>query len=344
MLRRFVSAGLCVIAGLIFTASAWSATPLLLRNPSLSQDKIAFLYADDIWTVARAGGEARRLTSVGAVSAGPFYSPDHTQIAYSTRANGLTDVYVMSAEGGVPRRLTWEPTGSRVAGWTPDGKEVLFASQRASYSDFPRLFRVRADGVGSAQVLPLPSAAGGSFSDDGSTLAYVPFEQWQDAWKRYRGGQTTPIWLVNIKTLDLEKIPRENSNDSHPVWSGATLYFLSDRNGPVSLYSYDPGTKQVQQVIANQGLDLKSVGAGPGALVYEQFGSLHLYDLTTHQEHAVPVTISGDLPNIAPHWENVAAKELQNAAISPTGARILVEARGDIYSVPAEKGDTRNLT
>ncbi len=344
MLRRFVSAGLRVIAGLIFTASAWSATPLLLRNPSLSQDKIAFLYADDIWTVARAGGEARRLTSVGAVSAGPYYSPDHTQIAYSTRANGLTDVYVMSAEGGVPRRLTWEPTGSRVAGWTPDGKEVLFASQRASYSDFPRLFRVRADGVGSAQVLPLPSAAGGSFSDDGSTLAYVPFEQWQDAWKRYRGGQTTPIWLVNIKTLDVEKIPRENSNDSHPVWSGTTLYFLSDRNGPVSLYSYDPGTKQVQQVIANQGLDLKSVGAGPGALVYEQFGSLHLYDLTTHQEHAVPVTISGDLPNIAPHWENVAAKELQNAAISPTGARILVEARGDIYSVPAEKGDTRNLT
>ncbi len=344
MLRRFVSAGLRVIAGLLITASAWSATPLLLRNPSLSQDKIAFLYADDIWTVARAGGEARRLTSVGSVSAGPFYSPDHTQIAYSTRANGLTDVYVIGAEGGVPRRLTWEPTGSRVAGWTPDGKEVLFASQHASYSDFPRLFRVRADGVGSAQVLPLPSAAGGSFSDDGNTLAYVPFEQWQDAWKRYRGGQTTPIWLVNIKTLDVEKIPRENSNDSHPVWSGSTVYFLSDRNGPVSLFSYDPGTKQVQQVIANQGLDLKSVGAGPGALVYEQFGSLHLYDLTTHQEHAVPVTISGDLPNIAPHWENVAAKELQNAAISPTGARILVEARGDIYSVPAEKGDTRNLT
>jgi len=105
-----------------------------------------------------------------------------------------------------------------------------------------------------------------------------------------------------------------------------------------------PGTKQVQQVVANRGLDLKSVSAGPGALVYEQFGSLHLYDLTTHQEHAVPVSISGDLPNIAPHWENVAAKELQNVAISPTGARVLVEARGDIYSVPAEKGDTRSLT
>jgi tricorn protease len=345
MLRHgFVSAGLRVIAGLVLCASAWSATPLLLRNPSLSEDRIAFLYANDIWTVARDGGEARRLTSVGTVRAGPYYSPDHKQIAYSTRARGLMDVYVMSSEGGVPRRLTWEPTGSRVVGWTPDGKDVLFTSYHSSYSDFPRLYRVRADGVGSVQLVPLPSVAGGSFSDDGKTLAYVPFEQWQDAWKRYRGGQTTPIWLLNVKTLDIEKIPRENSNDSHPVWSGATVYFLSDRNGPVSLFSYDTGTKQVTEVIANQGLDFKTVGAGPGALVYEQFGSLHLYDLATHQEHAVPVTVRGDLPNLAPRLGSVAAKEVQNIAVSPTGARILVEAHGDIFSVPAEKGDTRNLT
>jgi|HubBroStandDraft_1064217.scaffolds.fasta_scaffold00282_17 tricorn protease len=345
MLRHgFVSAGLRVIAGLVLCASAWSATPLLLRNPSLSEDRIAFLYANDVWTVARDGGEARRLTSVGTVRAGPYYSPDHKQIAYSTRARGLMDVYVMSSEGGVPRRLTWEPTGSRVVGWTPDGKDVLFTSYHSSYSDFPRLYRVRADGVGSAQLVPLPSVAAGSFSDDGNTLAYVPFEQWQDAWKRYRGGQTTPIWLVNIKTLEIEKIPRENSNDSHPVWSGATVYFLSDRNGPVSLFSYDTGTKQVTEVIANQGFDFKTVGAGPGALVYEQFGSLHLYDLATHQEHAVPVTIRGDLPDLAPHLGSVAAKEVQNIAVSPTGARILAEAHGDIFSVPAEKGDTRNLT
>jgi tricorn protease len=345
MLRHgFVSAGLRVISGLVLCASAWSATPLLLRNPSLSEDRIAFLYANDIWTVAREGGEARRLTSVGTVRAGPFYSPDHKLIAYSTSARGLTDVYVMGSEGGVPRRLTWEPTGSRVVGWTPDGKEVLFTSQHASYSDFPRLFRVRADGVGSAQLMPLPSVAAGSFSEDGNTLAYVPFEQWQDAWKRYRGGQTTPIWLANIKTLDIEKIPRENSNDSHPVWSGGAVYFLSDRNGPVSLFSYDTGTKQVREVIANQGLDMKTLGSGPGALVYEQFGSLHLYDLATHQEHAVPVTIRGDLPNLAPHLGAVSAKEVQNVAVSPTGARILAEAHGDIFSVPAEKGDTRNLT
>ena len=345
MLRHgIVSTGLRVIAGFVLCASAWSATPLLLRNPALSQDRIAFLYADDIWIVAREGGEARRLTSVGNVWAGPFFSPDHTQIAYSTRARGLTDVYVMSADGGVPRRLTWEPTGSRVSGWTPDGKEVLFTSKHASYSDFPRLFRVRADGVGSAQLVPLPSTAQGSFSDDGNTLAYVPFEQWQEAWKSYRGGQTTPIWLVNFKTLDVEKIPRENSNDSNPVWSGTTVYFLSDRNGPVSLFSYDSNTKQVQQVIANQGFDLKTVSAGPGALVFEQFGSLHLYYLATHQDHTVPVTIRGDLPHLVQHLANVAAKEVQNVAISPTGARIVAEAHGDIFTVPTEKGDTRNMT
>ena len=344
----FVCANLRAIAGLLLCvsgcASAWSATPLLLRNPALGQDGIAFLYGGDIWLVAREGGEARRLTSVGSVVAGPYFSPDHTQIAYSSWVHGLTDVYVVSAAGGVPRRLTWEPTGSRVAGWTPDGKDVLFASMHASYSDFPRLYRVRADGVGSAQLLPLPSAAGGSFSDDGSTLAYVPVEPWQPAWKRYRGGQTTPIWLVNIKTLDVEKIPRENSNDSNPVWSGATVYFLSDRDGPVSLFSYDTASKQVQQVIANRGLDFKSVSAGPGALVYEQFGSLHLYDLTTQQEHAVPVTIRGDLPHLTPRLAAVAVQDVQNVSISPTGARLLAEARGDIFTIPAEKGDTRNLT
>ncbi len=340
-------AGLRIAAGFVFCACAcaWGAAPsLLLRNPALSQDRIAFLYADDIWSVPREGGEARRLTSGGGVAAGPFFSPDQTQIAYSIRMHGLMNVYVVSADGGVPRRLTWEPTGSRVAGWTADGKEVLFASTHASYSDFARLFRVRADGAGAAQLLPLPSAAAGSFSDDGNTLAYVPFDQWQSAWKHYRGGQTTPVWLVNLKTLELEKIPRENSNDSSPVWSGGTVYFLSDRNGPVSLFSYDPGTKHVQEVIANRSFDLKSVSAGPGALVYEQFGSLHLYDLATRQEHAVPVTIRGDLSSLTPHLEKVTPKEVQNVAISPTGVRILAEAHGDIFTIPAEKGDTRNLT
>jgi tricorn protease len=345
MIRRvLMSAGLSVIAGLSLCAAAWSAAPLLLRNPSLGQDRIAFLYAGDIWTVAREGGEARRLTSIGIVSAGPYVSPDSSQIAYSTADHGLTDVYVISVDGGVPRRLTWEPTGSLATGWSADGKDVLFTSIHASKSVYPRLFRVRADGVGPAEVLPLPSVDWGSFSSDGTTLAYVPVRQWQAAWKHYRGGQTTPVWLINIKTLDLEKIPRDNTNDSSPVWAGSTVYFLSDRNGSVSLFSYDTKSKQVQQVVENHGYDLKTVGAGPGALVYEQFGSLHLYDLATHQAHAVSVTIHGDLPSLAPHLESVPENAAENIGISPTGARVVAEAHGDIFTLPVEKGDTRNLT
>jgi tricorn protease len=345
-MRREAYFGACLGAITCFFAlgSAWGASPLLLRYPALSQDRIAFLYADDVWTVPREGGEARRLTSVSAVVAGPFFSPDHSQIAYSAREHGVLSVYVMSAEGGAPRRLTWEPTGSRVVGWTSDGKAVLFASSRASHSNYPRLFRVNADGTGAPEVLPLPSAAAGSFSADGRTLAYVPVAQWQPAWKRYRGGLTTPVWLVDIKTLDLEKIPRENSNDSSPVWEGSSVFFLSDRNGPVSLFSYDTRTRQVQQVLENHGFDLKTLNAGPGALVYEQFGSLHIYDLASRQEHAVAVTISGDLPGLAARMTKITPPEVQNIALSPTGARVVAEAHGDIFTFPAEKGEIRNLT
>ncbi len=345
LLRHILEAAcFTLFACLILCGFAHAAEPLLLRNPSLSRDKIAFLYADDVWTVSRDGGEARRLTSVNSVVAGPYFSSDGTQIVYSTRGQGLTDVYVVNAEGGVPRRLTWEPTGNYAAGWTADGKDVLFASMHASYSDFFRLFRTHADGTGTPVVLPLPSAVTGTFSADGNTLAYVPVMQWQAAWKRYRGGQTTPVWLVDMKTLDLVKVPRQNSNDSSPVWEGDTVYFLSDRNGPVTLFSYDAKTKAVEQVIENHGYDLKSVAAGPGALVYEQFGSLHLYDLATRQEHTVPITIHGDLPSLTPHLAKIPANETQNVDISPTGLRVVVEAHGDIFTLPAEKGDTRNLT
>jgi tricorn protease len=338
------SFALAALACFVLCGLAQAAPPLLLRNPSLSANRIAFLYADDVWTVSRQGGEARRLTSVNAVTEGPYFSPDGSRIAYSTTQGGLNDVYVVSAEGGVPQRLTWEPTGNQAVGWTPDGKDVLFSSGHASYSDFPRLFRTHADGSGSPVVLPLPSATTGTYSADGNTLAYVPVAQWQSAWKHYRGGQTTPVWLVNLKTLDLVKIPRENSNDSSPVWEGNTVYFLSDRNGPVSLFSYDINTKQVQQVVDNHGYDLKTVSAGPGALAYEQFGSLHLYDLATHQEHAVPITIQGDLPALTPRLTAIPAKEVENVAVSPTGVRVVAEAHGDIFTLPGEKGDIRNLT
>jgi tricorn protease len=332
------------------SSSASSPALLLLRNPSLSQDRIAFLYADDIWTVSREGGGAERLTSNGQVTAGPFYSPDGAWIAFSAHLNGNTDAYVVPAAGGVPRRITWHPAGSEVVGWSPDGKDLLIASGQASYRHFDRLFRVHADGSGVPEPLPLPSGAQGSFSPDGQSIAYQPLSKWQPAWKRYVGGQTTPIWIVNLKTLDLVKVPRENSNDSNPVWVGDSVYFLSDRDsagknsGPVTLYRYDLGTRQVAQAVANKGYDLKSFQASPGALVYEQFGSIHLLDLATNTDKTVSIQVRGELARLAPHRVALKSEEIQNAALSPSGARAVLEAHGEIFTVPAEKGDTRNLT
>jgi tricorn protease len=337
-----------VFSAAISIAQAPSATspsqPLLLRDPSLNQDRISFRYADDIWTVSRQGGEAERLTSNGKVTAGPFYSPDGAWIAYSAHLNGNTDAYVIPANGGVPRRITWQPSGSMVAGWSPDGKDLLIASGAISYRHYLKLFRIHADGSGIPEPLPLPSGFEGSFSPDGQSLAYQPFTKWEPAWKRYTGGQTTPIWIVNLKTLDLQKVPRENSNDSNPVWVGNAVYFLSDRTGPVSLFRYEPVSKAVKQVVPNTGFDLKSFQAGPGALVYEQFGSIHLFDLATSADQTVSIQVHGELPNLAPHRVNLTPDEIQNAQLSPTGARAVFEAHGEIFTVPAEKGDTRNLT
>ena len=343
-LRILGRAAMGVIAALVFCASIARAAPLLLRNPSLAQDRIAFLYAGDIWIVPRQGGDAWRLTSIATVNGGPYFSPDGSQIAYSTREHGITDLYVIGSQGGASHRLTWEPSVGQVCGWSSDGREVLFTSNRASKSVYPRLFRIHADGVGPAELLNLPSVYGGSLSSDGTTLAYTPVRQWQPSWKHYRGGQTSQVWLVNMKTLDLERVPRENSNDSSPVWLGSTVYFLSDRNGAVSLFAYDTKSKQVDQVLDNHGFDLKTVNAGPGGLVYEQFGSLHLYEPNSRQDHTVSVSIHGELSAIEPHIANVPETAVENIAVSPTGARILAEARGDIFTLPADKGDIRNLT
>ena len=345
MIRAYSRLALALLAlAMLLPVLSSAQTPLLLRNPSLSKDQIAFRYADDIWTVSRQGGEAERLTSDGQVMAGPFYSPDGAWIAYSAHLNGNTDAYVIPAEGGVPRRITWHPEGSYVVGWTPDGKDVLIVSMASSFRHYVRFYRVHADGSGFPEPLPLPSGFEGSFSPDGQSLAYEPVTKWQPAWKRYHGGQTTPIWIVNLKTLDLVKVPRDNSNDSDPVWVGSQVYFLSDRNGPVSLFRYDTASRHVSQAVPNTGLDLKSVQAGPGGLIYEQFGSIHLLDTATSSDHLLSIQIHGDLPNLEPHRALLAPDEIQNANLSPSGARAVFEAHGEIFTVPGEKGDTRNLT
>lgn len=324
---------------LVFAAE----TPLLLQHPTINESKIVFAYGGDLWSVSRDGGVAERLTAGTGTKSRPMFSPDGREVAFTANFDGNLDVYVIAPAGGVPRRLTYHPAADYTMGWTRDGKEVLFASNRASTSSrYSALFTVSRDG-GFPAGLPLPIAVEGSYSPDGKEIAYVPLDHAFEIWKRYRGGMTSPIWIARLSDSSVTPIPRQNSNDFNPMWIGDQIYFLSDRNGPMSLFVYDTKSKKVTEVVHSDGLDFKSASAGPGAIVIEQFGAIWLYDLKSAKAHRVHIEINGDLPELRPRFVNAAGR-IQHADISPTGLRAVFEARGEILTVPVEKGDIRNLT
>jgi tricorn protease len=334
-------AGVCAL----FVASVCLAdenAPLLLHHPTVSGTQIVFVYAGDLWSVPREGGTAQRLTAGNGAASRPVFSPDGKEIAFTGNYDGNADVYVIAAGGGTPRRLTYHPAADEVMGWTRDGKSVLFASNRSSHSGFSQLFTISREG-GFPTELPLPIAAEGSYSPDGKELAYVPLDHAFEIWKRYRGGRASKVWIARLSDSSWTPVPRENSNDFNPVWVDEKVFFLSDRNGPMSLYSYDTKTKQVSVALKNDGLDFKYASAGPDAIAIEQFGAIWLYDLKSGAAHKVDIHIAGDLPQLRTRYENV-GNRIRNADISPTGLRAVFEARGEILTVPAEKGDIRNLT
>jgi tricorn protease len=350
--RRLIAS----LAGVLCSVSAGAALGAeqspngftLLRRPTISQTQIAFNYGGDLWIVNRNGGEAHRLTSDIGIETSPAFSPDGSMLAFTGEYDGNEDVYVIAANGGIPRRLTSHPAIDQVVGWTRDGRRILFRSPRDSYSRFNRLFTVSVEG-GLPEELPLPMAEQGSYSPDASHIAYVPFSNFADNWarlrglKHYRGGTASPIWIANLADSSIVKLPHENSNDSTPMWIGQRIYFLSDRDGPVNLYYYDSQSRQVNAALASNGADIKAASAGPDSIVYEQFGSIHVFDPASGREHTVAITVSGDFPATRPHFVPV-VDEIRAAAISPTGVRALFEAHGDILSVPVEHGDVRNLT
>jgi tricorn protease len=322
-------------------------TYLLAQKPTLNKTHIVFSFAGDLWSVPRDGGDAIRLTAGAGAESNPVFSPDGSLIAFSGEYDGNVDVYVMPATGGTPRRLTYHPGADVPVAWTPDGKQILFRSTRDSYSRFQRLFLIPVDGKFPTAV-DLPMAAFGAFSADAKYLAYDPDPPAFTAWKRYRGGLTSKIWIARLADAQVDKIPDENANIFNPMWVGEKIYFLSDRNGPATLFSYDTHTKKVSEAIHNagldsKGLDIKSASAGPGAIVYEQLGEIHLYDLQSSATKRVDIHLSGDIPSMRPSFEKVNGK-FAHAKLSPTGARALFEARGEILTAPAEKGDIRNLT
>jgi tricorn protease len=317
--------------------------PLLLRQPTLSRTEICFVYGDDLWKVSREGGEAIRLTAGPGIKRGPHFSPDGEWIAFTGEYDGTMNVYVLPTSGGTPRRLTFHSGPDTAIGWTPDGKSVLFASPRDAYAfGIQRLYTISLEGGFPAQ-LPLPLAYEGSYSPDGSHIAYRPTPKAWGTWDHYRGGTAAQLWIANLANSSIVKVPRVDWSDVNPMWVGDTVYYLSDENGPYTLFAYDTKSQKTEQVIEDKGLPIKSASAGPGAIVYEQFGSLHLYDLATHRERTVNVHINADLVQIRPHFEKQ-AKHIENAGISPTGMRAVFEAHGEILTAPAEKGDIRDLT
>ncbi|HYG63588.1 MAG TPA: protease, partial [Thermoanaerobaculia bacterium] len=340
---------LACLASFTLASSAPAAAAPLMRSPALSRSEVAFVHAGDLWVAGREGGQARRLTTGVGVETDPYFSPDGGQIAFTGEYEGNLDVYVVPASGGVPRRLTHHPGRDRAAGWTPDGKQVLFRSERSSYETFSRLYTVPPTG-GFPADLPLPMAEQGSYSADGSRLAYVP--QWNQSasattyrsHKRYRGGLASPIWLARLADSSVEEIPRQDANDWNPMWVGDRVYFLSDREGPATLYAYDTRSRQVTRVVDNPGgPDIMTAAAADGAIVYEQLGRLHLLDLASGRATALDIRVQGDLPGVRPRFVDVSG-EINKGALSPTGVRAVFEARGDILTVPVGEGAVRNLT
>lgn len=345
-MKKLSSVSIFVVFFFACAMTASANGPLLLQKPTLSKTHIAFAYAGDLWLVAREGGEARLLTSGAGSKTDPVFSPDGSMIAYTGDYDGNVDVYVIPAGGGVPKRLTHHPAVDEVIGWTPDGKQVLFRSSRNSYSRFDRLFTVGLEG-GLPHELPLPMAEFGAYSPDGKHIAYVPTDNNRRlsaiGWKHYRGGKASHIWVTNLSDYNTEQMPHDAANDGTPMWVGSKIYFLSDRTGTFSLWAYDVKSKKVEQALPDSGADIKSASAGPGAIVYEQFGSLSLFDLATGKTKEVAVTVPADLPNVRSHFKKV-EREIAAASLSPSGARAVFEAHGEILTAPAEKGDIRNLT
>ena len=316
----------------------------LLRSPSVSATRIAFAYANNIWTVPRAGGTAQRISSFQGQTSNPHFSPDGKWIAFSAEYAGNTDVYVVAAEGGEPKRLTWHPGADSVQGWTHDGKAVMFTSTRASSapSPTPRFWTVPAEG-GIEQPLALPRGYQGKISPDGTHIAYRMNTSWDEERRNYRGGQNRPIWIVDLKGFELVSPPWTDSKDVDPAWIGDTVFFISDRDGVANIWSFDTKAKKLAQVTKFADFDVKTLDSGAGTVVFEQAGYVHELDPKTGREHVVSITVTGDFPWMMSRWENVTSR-MTNIALSPTGKRVVAEARGEIFTIPAEKGDVRNMT
>ena len=313
--RRFLL-GILVLPLLAIAAPnrlpAQSSDHHIFQRPALSKDLICFGYADDLWTVPRSGGKAIMLTTGVGIETAPVFSPDGQTIAFTGDYDGNTDVFTIPAGGGIPFRVTYHPAPDFAVGWSTDGTQILFRSTRDSHSRYTQLYTIPARG-GVAKALPLPMAYQGAYSADGKEIAYSPLSPGFGfnytsyvAWGNYHGGLAGNIWITTLPGLDSVQIPHEKSTDYSPVYAGDSIYFLSGRNGPITIFKYDPAKKTVTEVLKNSGSDIRTLSGDGDTLVYDQLGEIYLFDTATGKSHHVPIQVDADLPEVRPHIQSVA--------------------------------------
>ncbi len=317
----------------------------MMRQPAVSATQIAFVYAGDIWLAEKEGGVAVRISSPKGEESFPRFSPDGSLLGFTGDYDGNEDIYVMPVTGGLPTRVTHHGAPDRMLGWYPDGRSILYATSMTSPKNrFNQLYRVPAQG-GLPEKLPVPYGEFGAISPDGKTLAYVPISVDFRTWKRYRGGMNPDIWLFDLEKLTARNLTRSPAADSVPMWHGETLYFLSDRdqNKRANIWACDLKHDKFRQVTFFKEFDVHFPSIGPGDIVFENAGRLYLLDLQTEKYREVEIRVVTDRATLKPHAENVSG-HIYSASVSPSGKRALFEARGDIFSAPAEHGVVLNLT
>ncbi|MCA0154400.1 S41 family peptidase [Winogradskyella vincentii] len=316
----------------------------LLRDPDISNTHITFTYGCDVWIADKSGGLAKRLTSTPAMESHPYFSPDGNWIAFTSNRSGRNNAYIVSIEGGTPTQLTWHPSGSYVRGWTPDGKSLLIASSRdTAPRAYERLYTVSVKG-GLPELISSQWGYDGDFSPDGNKMIVDKMDRWDVEWRAYRGGQNTPLILLDLESQNETLLPNtDRSTDIKPFWLNDKIYFLSDRDLVANIWSYNPESSQLNQVTNFKGSDVKNISGHGNTIVFERDGYIHSMDISSNKIIQLNIEVVGDFPWAETKWENV-NNYAQVASLSPNGKRVILEARGDIFTVPVEFGDSRNIT
>ncbi len=313
-----------------------------MRYPDIHGDTVVFVYGNDIWKAPATGGTAVRLTVHDGDESFPRFSPDGSLIAFTGEYDGGADVYVMDTDGGEITRVTWEPGYDQVVGWHPVKNKIIFTSSRNTNSRVGRLYLISPDGTGLEELI-MHWAVAGSFSPDGKQIAFNKVSREDRTWKRYQGGLAQEVYLYDFATDEERNLTNFEGTDRTPMWIGDTVYFTSDRDGVLNVYSADPATGTIEQVTRHTEYDARRPSMGGTRIVYELGGSLWLLDTTSGETAQIPVEIRADAPEIRPALVDV-ADQVRGIDISPSGKRALVTARGEVFSVPQKNGPTRNLS